>query len=101
MELRDLINFLNKLEKSKIFYKLNKVRDEAIMVEIAVPGQRWEVEFMDDGTVEIEKFLTLPMPKGRGFLGSHSYRSEIHQAIPVCPTVQLAMPTVEVLLAQY
>ncbi len=45
--------------------------------------------------------LTLPMPKGRGFLGSHSYRSEIHQAIPVCPTVQLAMPTAEVLLAQY
>ena len=46
-------------------------------------------------------YLTLPMPKGRGFLGSHSYRSEIHQAIPVCPTVQLAMPTAEVLLAQY
>jgi hypothetical protein len=58
MELRDLINFLNQLEKSKIFYKLNKVRDEAIMVEIAVPGQRWEVEFMDDGTVEIEKFIS-------------------------------------------
>lgn len=28
------------------------------MVEIAVPGQRWEVEFFSDGTVEIEKFLS-------------------------------------------
>lgn len=26
------------------------------MVEIVVPGQRWVIEFMDDGTVEIEKF---------------------------------------------
>lgn len=58
MGLKDLINFLNQLEKNKIFYKLNKVRDEAIMVEIAVPGQRWEVEFMEDGTVEIEKFIS-------------------------------------------
>ncbi|MDK8640445.1 hypothetical protein [Niallia taxi] len=27
-------------------------------MEIAVPGQRWEVEFMEDGTVEIEKFIS-------------------------------------------
>ena len=26
------------------------------MVEIAVPGKRWEVEFLDDGTVEAEVF---------------------------------------------
>lgn len=58
MGLKELINFLNKLEDGNIFYKLNKVRNEAIMVEIAVPGQRWEVEFMEDGTVEIEKFIS-------------------------------------------
>ncbi|WP_251032698.1 hypothetical protein [Bacillus sp. ISL-7] len=56
--IKELINFLNKLEESNIFYKLNKVRDEAIMVEITVLGQRWEVEFMNDGTVEIEKFIS-------------------------------------------
>ncbi|MCM3629480.1 hypothetical protein M3194_19255 [Paenibacillus glycanilyticus] len=28
------------------------------MVEVAVPGQRWEIEFMDDGTIEIEKFIS-------------------------------------------
>jgi len=26
------------------------------MVEIAVPGERWEVEFFEDGTVETEIF---------------------------------------------
>lgn len=58
MGIKELINFLNKLEESNIFYKLNKVRDEAIIVEITVPGQHWEVEFMNDGTVEIEKFIS-------------------------------------------
>ena len=26
------------------------------MVHIATPGSRWEVEFMDDGGVEVERF---------------------------------------------
>jgi hypothetical protein len=50
-----IIEFLDKLEDVKIYYKLNKVR-EAIMVEIAVPGERWEVEFMGDHTVQVERF---------------------------------------------
>jgi hypothetical protein len=54
----ELINFLNKLEDSNISYNLKKVRDEAIMVVIRVPGERWEIEFMEDGTVEIEKFIS-------------------------------------------
>lgn len=57
MEFKEFIHFLNNLEDSSIFYKLDKVRNEAIMMEIVVPGQRWEVEFMEDGTVEIEKFI--------------------------------------------
>ena len=52
-----LLEFLNELEAKKIYYKLNKVRD-AIMVEIAVPGERWEVEFFADGSVELEKFIS-------------------------------------------
>lgn len=58
MEIKDFIAFLNKLEENDIFYKLNKVRNEAIMVEVAVPGQRWEIEFLEDGTVDIEKFVS-------------------------------------------
>ena len=58
MGFQKLNDFLNELEEGKIFYKLDKVRSEAIMVEVVVPGQRWEVEFMDDGSVEIEKFIS-------------------------------------------
>ena len=57
MELKKFIYFLNKLEDNHIFYKLSKMRRESIMVEVAVPGQRWEIEFMEDGMVEIEKFI--------------------------------------------
>ena len=52
-----LLDFLNKLEENHIYYRLNKVRD-AIMVEVAIPGERWEVEFLRDGSIEVEKFIT-------------------------------------------
>ena len=55
--LSQLLDFLEILEDKKIYYRLNKVRN-SILVEIAVPGQRWEVEFMADGPIEIEKFLS-------------------------------------------
>ncbi|MCI0765054.1 hypothetical protein [Bacillus sp. TL12] len=57
MKLKEFIHFLNRLEDNHIVYKLSKARRESIMVEVAVPGQRWEIEFMEDGTVEIEKFI--------------------------------------------
>lgn len=28
------------------------------MIEVAIPGQRWEIEFMENGTIEIEKFIS-------------------------------------------
>ena len=51
-----LISFLNDLRAAKINYRLGQYRDDAIMVEISVPGERWEVEFMEDGSVEAEVF---------------------------------------------
>lgn len=53
---RKLTRFLKKLEDNKIFYKLGSVRDDYIMVEVAVPSQRWEVEFSPDGDVAVERF---------------------------------------------
>ena len=55
--MKELIKFLDILEENKIYYKLNKVRD-AIMVEIAVPGERWEVVFFQNGDIVVEKFIS-------------------------------------------
>lgn len=54
--LQKLLDFLSALDERKIFHKLTRVRPEAIMVEIAVPGERWEVEFFADGHAEVEVF---------------------------------------------
>jgi len=61
--LNDFIEFLEKLEKHKMDYRINKIRDDTIMVEVIVPGQWWEIEFNTYGesssyTVEIEKYLS-------------------------------------------
>jgi hypothetical protein len=53
-----LVAFLDKLEHQKISYTLAHNREEAMMVLVAIPGERWEIEFMSDGSVEIEKFIS-------------------------------------------
>lgn len=54
---RRLLTLLDRLNETKTHYDLAAVRD-AVMVQVVVPGQRWEIEFMSDGTVEIEKFVS-------------------------------------------
>jgi hypothetical protein len=51
-----LLDFLNRLDEERIHYELGHIRPESILVAVAVPGSRWEVEFMDDGTLDIERF---------------------------------------------
>ena len=51
-----LLDFLCRLEKCRIHYRIEHNRDDSIMVMPDVPGQRWEVEFFADGHVDIEVF---------------------------------------------
>ncbi len=53
-----LVLFIQNLEQQGISYALAHHREEAIMVTVAVPGERWEVEFLSDGSVEVEKFIS-------------------------------------------
>lgn len=50
-----LLEFLTVLDERRTAYRLERIRD-SVMVIVATPGQRWEVEFMDEGGVEVEKF---------------------------------------------
>ena len=52
----NVLSFLNDLRNAKIHYRLSQQGDDTITVEVAVPGERWEVEFLDDGAVEAEVF---------------------------------------------
>lgn len=56
--LENAAQFLAELDERHVQYHLLIVRPEALMVSIAVPGERWEVEFFDDGHAELERFQT-------------------------------------------
>lgn len=52
------LSLLNRLEQTGISYHLAHHRDDALMIVLAVPGERWEVEFLEDGSIEIERFIS-------------------------------------------
>lgn len=54
----NLLHFLSDLEQAQISYTLAYNRYEALMVTVAIPGERWEVEFLRDGSVEVECFIS-------------------------------------------
>ncbi|MBI4824204.1 MAG: hypothetical protein HY805_08260 [Nitrospirae bacterium] len=56
--LKNLLSFLNRLNGKKISYSLEHNSNNAIMVIVVVPGQRWEVEFFDDGSIEVDRFIS-------------------------------------------
>jgi len=51
-----LLDFLDKLDASHIYFTLSRHRSEALMVLVEVPGERWEIEFFADAHVEVEVF---------------------------------------------
>jgi hypothetical protein len=51
-----LLDFLNRLDAAHVYYTLGHTRPESVMVDISLPGWRWEVEFMLDGSIEIERY---------------------------------------------
>ncbi len=50
--------FRRELDRPHVAYELQIVRSEALMMSVAVPGERWEIEFFDDGRIELERFVS-------------------------------------------
>jgi hypothetical protein len=51
-----LLEFTAKLEAARIAYRLEAYREGAISVTVAIPGEHWEIDFLDDGSVDVECF---------------------------------------------
>lgn len=71
----ELLRFLERLDAHRVPYALASVRPQAIMVQFAVPGERWEVEFMTDGSVEVERF------RSDGTIGDESMLQDLWNAL--------------------
>jgi hypothetical protein len=54
--LNKLLAFLERLERDHLWYRLEHVRPDTVMVVVRVPGEVWEVEFFEDGQIEFERF---------------------------------------------
>ena len=47
---------MRRLEAARLRYRPEQTRDAAIAVEVVVPGERWEMGFLETGDIEIEIF---------------------------------------------
>lgn len=68
-----LLHLIKSLDDSKISYRLSSIRAESVLVSVAVPGERWEIEVMRDGSLEIETFVS------SGVIGDRSCLTELFQ----------------------
>ena len=56
---KELLNLLNRMAEVKLPYYLRHSRPDAITVEVRIPGEHWEIEFVDYGDevqIEVEVF---------------------------------------------
>jgi hypothetical protein len=54
----DLLALLDRLKAAHIFYTLSDPTQGAVMVEVVVPGERWEIELHEDGEIGVEQFVS-------------------------------------------
>jgi hypothetical protein len=47
---------LRRLQDARIACRLEQVRDDGVCLQVAVPGERWEIELLDSGEIEVEIF---------------------------------------------
>ena len=54
-----MCDFLGHLNEEHIAYRIQMTSEcaDSILVEIAIPGERWEVNLYTDGNVFVEKFV--------------------------------------------
>ena len=51
-----LLDLIERLGTAEIPFQLSSLRPHAICVEVASPGVHWEIEFMRDGGIEVERY---------------------------------------------
>ena len=53
-----LLDFIDRLNDERIAYTLSGCILRVILVTVVVPGERWEVEFHEDGDISVEVFVS-------------------------------------------
>ena len=51
-----LIALFERLDAARIPYTIEHSREDAIMILAVAPGEYWEIEFLKDGEIDIERY---------------------------------------------
>jgi hypothetical protein len=54
--LEKVLDILNRFDRAKIHYRLAHNQEDAVSIEVAVPGERWEIDCYSDGAIDVEVF---------------------------------------------
>jgi len=71
---KELLNLLNRMREVKLPHTLSHVRPDSITITVRVPGEHWEIDFVDYGDevhVEVEVF------RGEGVTGDEKTIEEL------------------------
>jgi hypothetical protein len=63
--MKALLDFVERLERAKLFHELSAPTERAVMVSVRVPGELWEIEFHEDGDVGVEVFRSVNGVEGK------------------------------------
>ncbi len=55
-KIESVLALLQRLQIACICYTLAHNQEDAITIQVVVPGQRWEIDFYVNGTIDIEIF---------------------------------------------
>lgn len=55
-EVDSLHTLLTRLQRASIHHVVRHDREGAVSIDVVVPGERWEIDVLDDGSIEIEVF---------------------------------------------
>jgi hypothetical protein len=53
-----LMGILRSLEAAGIHCAVTRYRPNAVSIQATVPGERWEIDVLEDGGVDFERFVS-------------------------------------------
>lgn len=58
MKWEKLMEFLERLQDAEMEYELKHSRDDAVSVWVDAVTEKWEVDFVTDGSIDVEVFTS-------------------------------------------
>lgn len=84
----DITSLTSRLRDAAIHYDFERIRDDGVAVVVAVPGERWEIDFLTHGSVNELRHWGCASSVGRGVASPRSLLRLLHIHAADQPVVQ-------------